>query len=176
MTSARPGRPGRPGRYVGRHVPRTLKAQAAVAAALELHGITDQVRAGRVLTEWTELVGAKIAQRTRPDGIVDRVLWVEVATSAWLHELNLLRLQLLAGLRDRLGEPALFDELKFRLAGRRPRDPVALRGPRRPPLPARPAPPPATGAARERIVREAAAVDDAELRELIARVRITHDR
>ena len=55
-------------------------------------------------------------------------------------------------------------------------DPVALRGPRRPARPARPAPPPATGAARERIVREAAAVDDAELRELIARVRITHDR
>jgi predicted nucleic acid-binding Zn ribbon protein len=160
-------------------VPRTLgpqTASAAVAAALEFRGITDQVRAGRVITEWTELVGAKIAQRTRPDGIVDRVLWVEVATSAWLHELNLLRLQLLAGLRDRLGEPALFDELKFRLAGQRRRDPVTLRGPRRPPPPARPAPTPATGAARERIVREAEAVDDAELRELIARIRITHDR
>jgi predicted nucleic acid-binding Zn ribbon protein len=153
-------------------------ASAAVAAALEFHGITDQVRAGRVLTEWTELVGARIAQRTRPDGIVDRVLWVEVATSAWLHELNLLRMQLIAGLRERLGEPALFDELRFRLAGQRRRDPVALRGPRRPAPagPARPAPPPATGAARERIVREAEAVDDAELRELIARVRITHDR
>jgi predicted nucleic acid-binding Zn ribbon protein len=176
VTSARPGRSG--GRRTPR-IPRTLgpqTASAAVAAALDLHGITDQVRAGRVLTEWSELVGARIAQRTRPDGIVDRVLWVEVATSAWLHELNLLRPQLLAGLRERLGNPALFDELKFRLAGQRRRDPVALRGPRRPALPARPASPPATGAARERIVREAAAVDDTELRELIARVRITHDR
>jgi hypothetical protein len=35
---------------------------------------------------------------------------------------------------------------------------------------------PATGAAREAIVREVAAVDDDELRELIARVRITNDR
>ena len=51
-------------------------AQAAVAAALALHGITDQVRAGRVVTEWTELVGPRIAQRTRPDGVTDRVLWV----------------------------------------------------------------------------------------------------
>ena len=161
----------RPRRTLG---PQT--AQAAVAAALELRGITDQVRAGRVLTEWSELVGARIGQRTRPDGVFDRVLWVEVATSAWLHELNLLRPQLLAGLRERLGEPALFDELKFRLTGQRQRDPVTLRGPRRPPPAARPAPPPATGAARERIVREAGAVDDAELRELIARVRITHDR
>lgn len=163
----------------GPRTPRALgpqTASAAVAAALALHGITDQVRAGRVLTEWTELVGARIAQRTRPDGIVDRILWVEVATSAWLHELNLLRPQLLAGLRSRLGEPLLFDDLRLRLAGQRRRDPVALRGPRRPPPPPRPAPQPATGAARERIVREAAQVDDAELRELIARIRITHDR
>jgi predicted nucleic acid-binding Zn ribbon protein len=159
--------------------PRTLgpqTAQAAVAAALALHGITDQVRAGRVVTEWTELVGARIAQRTRPEGVFDRVLWVEVATSAWLHELNLLRPQLVASLRERLGEPAVFDDLKFRLAGQRRRDPVALRAPRRPAPPPAPAPTPATGAAREQIVREAAVVDDDELRELIARVRITHDR
>ena len=151
-------------------------ASEAVAAALEHHGITDDVRANRVLTEWTELVGPRIAQRTRPDGVTDRMLWVEVATSAWLHELNLLRPQLLACLRERLGEPALFDDLRFRLTGssRRPR--VALRAPQRPLPPPRPAPPPATGAARERIVREASAVDDDELRELIARVRITHDR
>ena len=158
--------------------PRTLGARtasAAVASALELHGITDQVRAGRVLTEWTELVGANIAQRTRPDGITDRILWVEVATSAWLHELNLLRPQLLESLRSRLGEPALFDDLRFRLAGRTRRDPVVLRAKRSPPPP-QSAAPPATGAARERIVREVGAVDDAELRELIARVRIANDR
>jgi predicted nucleic acid-binding Zn ribbon protein len=175
------GPPRRPGRGYprGKRAPRTLgpqTASAAVAAALDLHGITDQVRAGRLVTEWTDMVGARIAQRTRPEGVVDRVLWVEVATSAWLHELNLLRPQLLASLRERLGEPDVFDELRFRLAGQRRRDPVGLRAPRRPAPPPTPAPPPATGAARERIVREAAAVDDDELRELIARVRITHDR
>jgi hypothetical protein len=163
----------------GKRPPRTFgerKASDAIAAALELHGITDEIRAGRVLTEWSELVGPKIAQRSRPDGVSDRVLWIEVASSAWLHELNLLRPQLLAGLRERLGEPALFDDLRLRLTGRHRRDPVALRAARNPPPPPRPAPPPATGAARERIVREVGTVDDAELRELIARVRITHDR
>src|SRR5262249_27063078 len=114
---------------------------------------------GRVVTEWSELVGAKIAQRTRPDGITDRVLWVEVATSAWLHELNLLRPQLLAGLRDRLGEPALFHELKLP-----------------PAVPRRRAPPPPPAPPRGGSVGGAAAVADAELRELIARVRIPHDR
>lgn len=165
----------RPARTLG---PRT--ASDAVAAALALHGITDQVRAGRVVTEWSDLVGPKIAQRTRPDGVSDRILWVEVATSAWLHELNLLRPQLLQSLTARLGEPRLFDELKFRLTGRHRREPVTLRAAGgagvRPTPPPRPLPPPATGIARERIVREASAVDDDELRELIARVRITHDR
>lgn len=161
----------RPARTFG-----TLMASDAVAAALALHGISDQVRAGRVLTEWSELVGPKIAQRTRPDGVTDRMLWVEVATSAWLHELNLMRPQLLKGLRERLGEPSLFDDLKFRLVGRHRREPVALRAAGRPAPPPRPIPPPATGIARERIVREVGAVDDDELRELIARIRITHDR
>jgi predicted nucleic acid-binding Zn ribbon protein len=152
-----------------------VPAARAVTNVLAFHGIADVVRAERLVTEWTELVGAKIAQRTRPDGVHDRTLYIEVATSAWLQELNLLRPQLLANLVERLGEPRLFDDLKFRLAGRHQRNPVTVPRPR-PVVPQKPLPPPATGAARENIVREVSAVDDDELRELIARVRITHDK
>ncbi len=159
--------------------PRTLRAEpaaAAIANALAFHGIADRVRAERLVTEWTELVGPKIASRTRPDGVADRVLWIEVATSAWLQELNLLRTQLLASLVDRLGEPRLFDDLKFRLAGRRGKPAVVVPHPRRREVPQKPLPPPATGAAREKIVNEVSGIDDDELRELVARVRITHDK
>jgi len=150
-------------------------AARAIGNVLKLHGIADDVRAERLVTEWTDLVGPKIAQRTRPDGVNDRILWIEVATSAWLQELNLLKPQLLANIVERIGEPRLFDDLKFRLAGRRSKHPVVVpRGRVR--APDKPLPPPATGAARESIVREVAAVDDEELRELIARVRITHDK
>jgi len=159
--------------------PRALETQSAgklVALTLDRYGLTDEIRAGRLLTEWSDLVGPKIAQRTRPDGVYERTLWIEVVTSAWMHELNLLRPQLVRGLLERLGEPRLFDDVKFKLAGRNKREAIALRGRRPAPQPPRPLPPPATGAAREAIVREAAAVDDEELRELIARVRITHDK
>ena len=151
-------------------------AANAISSVLKLHGIDDRVRAERLVTEWTDIVGPKIAQRTRPDGVNDRILWIEVATSAWLQELNLLRAQLLSNLVERLGEPRLFDDLKFRLAGRRGKAQVTVPTNRRPARPEKPLPPPATGAARESIVREVAAVDDDELRELIARVRITHDK
>src|SRR4051794_11704245 len=154
----------------------TLPASDAVAAALMFHGISDQVRAGRLLTEWSELVGPKIAQRTRPDGVTDRLLWVEVATSAWLHELNLLKPQLLMGLIARLGDPRMFDDIRFKLAGRSRREQTVPPRPRAKAPQPNPPVMPATGASRERIVAEAAKVDDLELRELIARVRITNDR
>lgn len=160
--------------------PRALEersAAAAIVAALSFHGISDEVRAQRVIAEWSDLVGPRIAARTRPEGVFERVLHIEVASSAWLHELNLLRSQILSGLTDRLGEPRLFDDLKFRLAGRARRDAVTPPRPRtRPAAPVRPAPVPATGAAREQIVRDVEQVDDEELRELIARIRIQHDR
>ena len=162
----------------GSRPPRTFGAEPAaraIASALAFHGISDAVRAERLITEWTELVGPKIAQRTRPDGIFHRILHIEVATSAWLQELNLLRPQLLAGLVERLGEPRLFDDLKFKIAGRSSKSRVVVPRPRDTPR-EKPLPPPASGVARESIVREVAAVDDEELRELIARVRITHDK
>lgn len=160
--------------------PRALEprsARDAIGAALAFRGITDQIRAQRVIEEWSDLVGPKIASRTRPDGVYERVLVVEVASSAWLHELTLLKAPILAGLVERLGAPQLFDDLKFRLTGRGRPSARATRtaSGRSRPAP-RQLPPPATGLAREQIVREADAVDDLELRELIARVRIAADR
>jgi hypothetical protein len=153
----------------------TRSAKDAVKSVLALYGIADEIRAERVLTEWSELVGPKISSRTRPYGVTDRILVIEVASSAWLHELSMLKALILAGLHLRMGAPRLFDDLKFKLAGGRGRPPPQR--PRTRPERAEPlSPVPATGVAREKIVREVEAVDDLELRELIARVRIGNDR
>lgn len=147
----------------------------AIKDALELRGITAQIRAQRIAAEWSELVGAKIAQRTRPGDVRDKVLYVDVATSAWMQELTLLKPQILASLLTRLGEPKLFEDLRFQLASRDKRRVEATPTGRRLPAP-RPVAIPATGAARDQILREAESVDDEELRALIARVRIANDR
>lgn len=178
-TSGGSGGPrSRPGALAPRRPSRALEARSAkdaVNATLAYYGISNDIRAERVHTDWYELVGPRIAQRTRPFGVVGKLLVIEVASSAWLQELNLLKPQILAGLLERVGNPPLFDDIKFRLANNAARPQPDRRRPKRAPLELKP-PLPATGIARERIVREVEAVDDLELRELIARVRIGNDR
>ncbi|MBP6632429.1 MAG: DUF721 domain-containing protein [Kofleriaceae bacterium] len=157
----------------------TRPAAAAVADVLAQRGLTEEIRAQRVVTEWRELVGPRIGARAWPDGLSKRVLWIQVSSSAWLHELTLLKAQLLATLRAALGEPPLFDDLRLHLGSRRPESDDALAGVRARPAPprvTRPAPTPATGPHRAAIEAETDAVADDELRELIRRVRIRNDR
>jgi len=167
------------GARVYRGAPRVKEprlAREAISAALAFRGIANDIRAESLLADWTELVGARIASRTRPDGIYDRTLVIEVVSSAWLQELNMLRAQILAGLLERVGQPRLFDELRFKIAGRTRRNEPQRPHGRALPTPVRAFTMPATGLAREQIVREASAVDDEELRELIAKVRIANDK
>lgn len=159
-----------------------VPAEEVVADALAFAGLTEVVRAHRIITEWRDMVGERIAARTWPDGLKNGVLWIRVASSAWLHELTLLRQQILDGIDRVLGAPRLVDELKLHIGVRKQIDAddmIALaqqaRQHRKRP-PARPLPPPAAGADRDRIERESAAVSDPELRALIAAVRIKHDR
>lgn len=155
---------------------RTLKmrpAGVAIAEALRDNHLADAIREERVVTEWHGLAGDRIAQRTRPLEIRDRVLVIEVVTSAWLHELTLMRPRLLADLLARVGEPRVFDDLKFVLAGRTRRQPAA---PRRRTTLAPPTLTPATGAQRDAILKDVETIADPDLRALIADVRIKAGR
>jgi predicted nucleic acid-binding Zn ribbon protein len=172
----------KPRRYVPRHK-EVLPAGALVSETLASYGLTEKIRGYRVAAEWDQLVGDRIGRRTRPIGIVGpparRVLQVQVTSSAWLHELGLLKGQLLDVLWSALGEPKLFDDLAFQLAGRSrsPSDAPGVAPSPRPTAPGKLAlPPPAAGSERERILAETAAVDDDELRDLITRVRTRHNR
>ena len=77
-------------------------AKQAVADALAWNGVEAEVRAHRVVTEWKQIVGERIGARAWPDGLTRagvrdqgaQILWVRVISSAWLHELTLLRAQL----------------------------------------------------------------------------------
>jgi hypothetical protein len=135
------------------------------------------IRQEQLFAEWSSFVGERIGARTRPDTIVDRTLIVEVATSAWLHELRLIRPKIVSDMLDKLGLPRFFDDIRFVLAGeRRSRGPQVKRpAPRKKPE----APPPAmpaTGEHLREILDDTSKVEDEELRAIISRVRVKNDK
>ena len=81
-----------------RAVSRTRRANAApqpvgdlVARFLDRSGLAPRVAAATVLTEWATLVGPQIAAVTTATGLQEGTLFVAVANSAWMMELNLMK-------------------------------------------------------------------------------------
>jgi hypothetical protein len=147
----------------------------------EAHGLGEVLRSQRVIIEWHHLVGPTIARVTAPDGLHKGVLSVWVKTSPWMQELRAMKTQVIADINRGLGDPPLVTDLRLHFGGARivsPDDPVAQlrawmqRRQRPAPLPATPAGP----VRQEQIAKEAARVEDDELRSLIQSVRTRWDR
>jgi len=79
----------------------------------------------RLIHEWPDVVGPQIARRTEVDGLKFHTAVIKVSTAMWIQELNLMKPQILARLRERLGEDTVRD-LRFVRGNlsRRPRTPL----------------------------------------------------
>jgi hypothetical protein len=154
-----------------------LPMQELVKRIVDFYKLGGDFRQEQLFADWSSLVGDKVGARTRPDTIIDRILIVEVATSAWLHELRLIRPKIVSDLLDRLGMPRFFDDIRFVLTGERRRRPTQVRRPSPPPRrePA-PEPTPATGQHLQEILEDTSKIEDEELRAIISRVRVKHDK
>ncbi len=91
------------------------KVADVVGSVLEKHGLKDQVRRMGVLELWPEIVGEHVARVTRARGVSDATLFVEVRTSAWLMELNMMKGEFLERVNARLPEAPL-ERIVFVLA------------------------------------------------------------
>jgi predicted nucleic acid-binding Zn ribbon protein len=79
------------------------RGPVAVAEALQGYlsraGLAGRVAQAQVVPDWPARVGAAIAAVTRPEGVApDGTLFVRVATSAWMTELQLMAPEILAKL------------------------------------------------------------------------------
>jgi predicted nucleic acid-binding Zn ribbon protein len=82
---------------------------------LRSRGLAEGVDRASVFPEWEELVGERIARVATPVGFDRGVLFVEVRSSAWLMELELMERRILARLNaDRA--TGKFERIVFRLA------------------------------------------------------------
>lgn len=156
-----------------------LKTPTAVSELVDrvLSGyhISEDVRRRRIVTEWSRIVGRKLATRTQPGRIQEGVLDVRVANSSWLHQMSFLTDELVQRVNQTVGKPTLIHDIRWVLG--RPRiergSPTRVDRVVRVSNVIRPrAAPPARASA---IARESDAVDDDELRDLIRDVRTRYD-
>ena len=63
---------------------------------------------------WDAAVGETIAQNDRPAAFTGKLLIVQVNSSAWIHQLQFLKKDLISKLNAALGKP-LVDEIKFKI-------------------------------------------------------------
>lgn len=67
---------------------------------LRSKGLDRQLRRAGVVDDWAELVGKRIAEVTRAKAVSESVLFVEVKSSAWLSELDMMKLDILTRLNE----------------------------------------------------------------------------
>lgn len=80
--------------------------------ALRDRGIGDELLGWDAVQQWPRIVGPRIAGRSRAVAYRQGVLTVEVDGSAWMHELGVLKRQLLRTLNRELG-PNAVRELRY---------------------------------------------------------------
>lgn len=74
----------------------------AVRSYLAKAGLAKRLAQAQVIPDWPELVGPQIAAVTQPESVTpDGTLFVRVATSAWMNELQLMGPQIMAALNRR---------------------------------------------------------------------------
>ena len=88
---------------------------AVLSDVLDEAGVEEQVERVRVLELWPEIVGEQVARVTRAKSVDEGTLIVEVRSSPWLMELNMLKGDIVSRVNERL-DGASIDKLVFVLA------------------------------------------------------------
>jgi predicted nucleic acid-binding Zn ribbon protein len=86
-----------------------------VEELLRARGLLEGVQRASTIGDWTERVGPQIARVATPVGFDRGILFVEVRSSAWLMELEMMERRILERLNAGRGR-AGFKKIIFRLA------------------------------------------------------------
>jgi hypothetical protein len=134
-----------------------------VSRTLARSGSRDALPLARITDAWPTAVGPAVARRAWPLRIArDGTLHVATASATWSHELDLLGGEILEQLRARVGDDA---PAKLRFAVGPIPEPPATEEPGDEPMGEQDVPPEIESEARLAV----AAIDDPDLRELVAR-------
>jgi predicted nucleic acid-binding Zn ribbon protein len=85
------GRRRRPRKSAGDPTP----IRGLVGGLLKKLGVAGQVERAAVFSEWEDRVGEEIAERARPVRLSEGTLFVEVESSSWMMELQMMKRELM---------------------------------------------------------------------------------
>ena len=91
------------------------KVGEVLGAFLKKAGLREAITRVDVVEEWGERVGEAIGKVTRAQGVRDSTLIVEVSSSPWLMELNMMRDEILRRVNEGRSE-GLIKQIVFVLA------------------------------------------------------------
>jgi len=114
---------GRPRKSGGQPTP----IRGLVGALLKKLGVAEQVERAAVFSEWEDRVGERIAARARPVRLNEGTLFVEVESSSWMMELQMMKRELMKRLNAGR-ESGRIEELRFVQGGRADRSDGGERG------------------------------------------------
>ena len=81
--------------------------KTALGRALHQRGLEGELKGWDAVKEWARLVGPRVAGHSRAVAFQQGTLVVEVDGSAWMHELGVLKRQLIRTLNRELGSSAV---------------------------------------------------------------------
>lgn len=84
-----------------------VRVDRVLAQVLEEAGVKAQVQRMAVVDAWPDIVGEQLSRVTKARGVDGATLIVEVKSSAWLMELNMMRGDFLQRVNERLEEVPL---------------------------------------------------------------------
>ncbi len=120
-----------------------------------------RLKAAKILSRWSEIVGENLAKFTKPRGFSRGALILEVKDSSWMHQLKFEEGHLLKRLNQEAGEP-LFSSLRLVLSqGGFSSSPPSFFLPE------------PDSKLLKQVARDIAPIQDPELREAFARLRLT---
>ena len=83
-----------------------------ITELVDLLGFEEKLSEQRALSQWTQTVGEKIAQETKPMSMLNGILKVKVSNPAWRQELTFLKEDIRRKLNKELGKKVVSD-IKF---------------------------------------------------------------
>lgn len=93
------------------------KVKAILSKVLSHRGLDKKVERYEFVLHWHEIVGARLAEVSKPDCIVNRRLIVNVLHPAWAQELTMIKPVLLESLAKFLRPADIVNDMVFRVVG-----------------------------------------------------------